>query len=281
MASLLPRHRAALRAHAADVLAKAGNDAERRAGVAMNSLANGADLGSWFDWFERKRRAKLKQPQPMARWIDELDEGKPINFDKIDAYHEADEKLKIFRDEAGQPVVTDSIDEVASFVYWAATREPVTPWEATSATEKKKRLGKVAGLAIELAKELERTNGPGWPPAIDLFEVANVPRSLRLRLGGHQRPDALQPLRDQSLGQVLRRLAERAEREGRKAVRDKRPLTNDPDARVLAREASHWFEHRYGSVPNEIVADIVNVLLSRPRDSLFSGETVREWRGMK
>ena len=264
-----------LRRCADDIRSKASNDSERRAADLLDQLA-GKDGDRLRRWLETKRTERDSAPDPMALWAEEIGEDGAIDYAKLDAYIEADAKSQIVRDEFGAPFQIDPVKEIASIAFWAATDAPITSWEKLSVKERSRRLDRIAVLATELANLLEMRDGPEWPPVIELFDIDKIPYQLRLQFGGHPLAEGLTPLRTQALGPVLRQLKERAEREGRRPARDARMGTSTPDARVLARHVSRWFVQRYGGCPNEVIADIVNLLMLN-LDTPADGIAVRKW----
>ena len=161
-----------------------------------------------------------------------------------------------------------------------ATRRPISLWEALPVTERRRRATRIAKFAVDLANCLEEPDGPIWPDAIFFFEDANVPDGVQRGLGYSRTPTPLKPLFEQSVAPMLRRLAAYAERERHPRPRDTRPKTGMPDARVLAREVSKWFEIHFDHVPNAVVARVVNLALPQMRPKADE-DSVREWRGAK
>lgn len=264
---------------AEDVRRRAGNARELRAADALERLATREEhktLERWWEWFEKKQAMRSKQQNPVARWLAEVEEDELVDTGKLDDYFAEDRGLRIDRDSEGKTVERDTIEEIDSLLYFAATMEPIGAFESLEKRPRDRRVHKIATLARSLASTLEKSDGPNVPPAIDLFEVKNAP--LRLRLGNSPNSELWRSLQGQAVGPVLHRLAEWAEREGKRPPRDARRATGNPYARVVVRAAAFWFDHRHGSVQDNIVADVVNLLF---RKLSIDAETVREWRGIK
>jgi hypothetical protein len=267
-----------LQRRAKELRSSSADAGQRRTADFLDKLAgvDGKGVRSWFE----KRRNQKDVPDPIERWVAELPDGGTIDFERLDAYiHQAAERRRLPCDESGVPLEIDPAAEIESVAYSAATEPSVSAWELLSSKERTRRLDRIGELAKELARLLELPDGPAWPPAFELFDAANVPHQLRLRLTSDSMAETRQALRQQALSPMLRGLASYVKLEGMRPIRGKRLGTGAAYARLLGVHVSSWFLHRYGHCPNEVVAEIVNLLtgINPPAD----GDAVREWRGVK
>jgi hypothetical protein len=253
-----------LQRRAKELRSSSADAGEMRTADLLDKLAgvDGKGVRSWFE----KRLNQKDVPDPIERWVAELPDGSTIDFERLDAYiHQAAERRRLPCDEFGVPLEIDPAAEIESVAYWAATEPSLSAWELLSSKERTRRLKHIGELAQELARLLELPDGPAWPPAFELFEEANVPRQLRLRLTSDPLAETRRFLRQQTLGPILRGLAKHAKVEGDRRIRGKRLGTGIAFARLLGVHVSFWFLHRYGHCPNEVVADIVELTASRGR----------------
>jgi hypothetical protein len=265
---------------AADIRSKARGDHDLRQAAFLDQLAEGEEGQKLRSWFEQQQREGLNAPDPMLAWIDEVERSDVVDTKKLDdGIQAARKRLRIPCDEFGEPIAIDPIDEMVSLARWATSVEPLSPWEALPEKQRARWIASVINSANRLAGLLERTDRPALPQAIELFDPKNTPPPLRSRLANANDPKflQLQPVWDQEMAPMLRRLAEVAEREQRlrvgAGVREARPKTGRLDERVLARDLAVWFERRYGHPPIARIVDIVFLLTGTATDD----PTVTQW----
>jgi len=188
----------------------------------------------------------------------------------------------------------DVVDLAHHIADWA----PISLWQASPASARRAYCKRVAKLARDLAALLNENVRPDLPTAWNLFdpqliqaaleadpsfrpvplliEQAGVRRRARARI----KPAWPRPLRLQRTGPMLSRLAEHVESAQHDRLTDSRPNTGNPHQRTAARHLAAWFQQNYRRIPNEVVADLVNLMVPS-RDSPATDVSVREWRGAK
>ena len=184
-------------------------------------------------------------------------------------------------------------------------------WERAANSSRSKHSEKVARLARDLAKLLEKIPAPYYPPVLEFFDedrAADIIRALpselaELLLSGtrydHAPPkcsrngipdyqNASYKLagrfafpEPQNFPSLLKNLADYAEKKQHELKRDQRPKTGQPDARAFARQlADDYFKLLLNRRPNEVIAACVRLKypdIDPPPDE----STIREWRGVK
>ncbi len=187
---------------------------------------------------------------------------------------------------------------------------PLSEWEKAVKKPRSKHSKRVAKLARKLAKAIEETPAPYYPPVLELFDedrAADIIRALpsaEFLLGGTKYDHA--PARcfdekgtptyrnasyilagrfsfpeQQNFPSLLQRLADYTEQKAQETKLDQRPNTGQPDARAFARQlANDYFKLFFKRTPNEVIAACVRLKfpdIDPPPDE----STIREWRGVK
>lgn len=166
----------------------------------------------------------------------------------------------------------------------------LTAWERLPAKTRARQVARVTRLAAALAHELRTSEVPIIEPAMHLFEPAlldaafGTGRQMRVHrqreIGDYTQWSVPSALLDQQLVSMLDRLSLKVKDAAQPRQRDTRPNTRNADQRAFARHLADWFWMRYESVPNGVVADLVNLFMSQA-DPPATDDSVREWRGAK
>lgn len=169
--------------------------------------------------------------------------------------------------------------------------------------QRTKRLESIKKKARELADMLVDEDGPVWPSAIELFDEAHRPFAGKCGKGpapdwplDEYRRAVSGRLAGQSLPQLLKRLAVRAETQERMDARD--PIGRDAPRpsgkkkgknvfvfeRLLARQIRDWFGLRCATVSGESLFGLITDLINARRDggmrtavAAVTVEQVKEW----
>ncbi len=177
-------------------------------------------------------------------------------------------------------------------IRWVMFKD-LSPLERASAQERREQARKIETLARKLAEAIHP-----WPDTsiIDLFDpnttaainktFPSIIRGLSSPLLAQDPDDPGYPLalvdciERQSLPNMLQRLADNAHKKAFPRLRDLRPRTGNPNARVFARYMADHFRSAYGKQPDEVLAACVALRfpsLSTPP----TAETIRAWRGSR
>lgn len=190
----------------------------------------------------------------------------------------------------------------------------LTPWESASAEFRTAHGMKVAKLARELADVLEEKPNPHYPPVLGLFDedkavaiiktmpeetsrdllkntkygeyyikhgeylIHNSEHSYDNNAAYHLSRKFF--LESQEFPDLLRRLADHAEKAIYLKKRTARPNTGNANARVFAVHVANGMKQFFNRTPNEIIAACV--CLKYPElEQPPNADTIRDWRGAK
>ncbi len=120
--------RNAFRDRAIRLQVEATDNTERRAADLMLKLSGG-DGRRLRRWLEIQAVRRRDWVDPSERWLSELQEGRELDFKRLDQLLAEDQGLAIERDDQGRPQQLDPIEEIESLAYWVVSRSKLTKWD--------------------------------------------------------------------------------------------------------------------------------------------------------